>query len=300
MKGTRDRSLNSSVAKLKGQASPSIFVLILLFQPVTVARWRSKGCLPAFSTLHIEYEIPTDPIMDIQWIPLTISVSDLNGRTILQSYSDLRKRDPNLLLVHETFEQFCLVLTTMPKKRKRIPYVPRRKRTHRQSSLKFTLRTHTLDAKISRDGVSQMANFTYSESGVALTKEYEGLELKAYQDQVGVWTIGYGHTGSGVHGGLTITQDQADQLLLSDIAASVTCVNRAVTAAINQNQFDALVDFVFNLGCAALLSSTLLRDLNAGDFESVAGQFLLWDHAGGVVLPGLLRRRQAESDLFQT
>jgi lysozyme len=145
-----------------------------------------------------------------------------------------------------------------------------------------------------------MSNFKYSDLGLALTKQFEGLDLSSYQDQVGVWTIGYGHTGPTVHGGLLITQDQADQLLLSDIAASVACVNRAVTATINQNQFDALVDFVFNLGCAALLFSTLLRDLNAGQLAAVAPQFLLWDHAGGVVIPGLLHRRQAESDLFQT
>jgi lysozyme len=145
-----------------------------------------------------------------------------------------------------------------------------------------------------------MANFTYSDAGLALTKQFEGLNLNSYQDQVGVWTIGYGHTGLTVHGGLTITQEQADQLLQSDIASSVACVNRAVTAAINQNQFDALVDFVFNLGCAALLSSTLLRDVNAGDFAAAVQQFLLWDHARGVVIAGLLRRRQAESDLFQS
>jgi lysozyme len=145
-----------------------------------------------------------------------------------------------------------------------------------------------------------MANFTYSPAGLALTKSFEALKLNSYQDQVGVWTIGYGHTGPTVHGGLTITEDQADQLLQSDLAAAVACVNRAVTAAINQNQFDALVDFVFNLGCAALLSSTLLRDLNGGNFDSAAQQFLLWDHAGGVVIAGLLRRRQAESDLFQS
>ena len=145
-----------------------------------------------------------------------------------------------------------------------------------------------------------MANFTYSDAGLALTKKFEGLELNAYQDQIGVWTIGHGHTGPTVHGGLTITHDQADQLLQSDIARAVACVNRAVTAAINQNQFDALVDFAFNLGCAALLSSTLLRDVNAGNFAAAAQQFLLWDHARGVVIQGLLRRRQAESDLFQT
>jgi lysozyme len=144
-----------------------------------------------------------------------------------------------------------------------------------------------------------MANFTYSDAGFALTKQFEGLNLNSYQDQVGIWTIGYGHTGPTIHGGLTITQDQADQLLQSDVAASVSCVNRAVTAVINQNQFDALVDFVFNLGCSALLSSTLLRDINASNFAAASQQFLLWDHAGGVVIQGLLRRRKAESDLFQ-
>jgi lysozyme len=144
-----------------------------------------------------------------------------------------------------------------------------------------------------------MAKFTYSNLGIALTKKFEGLKLNAYQDQVGVWTIGYGHTGLTIHGGLTITQDQADHLLQSDIAASVACVNRAVTAAINQNQFDALVDFVFNLGCAALLSSTLLREVNVGNFAAAAQQFLLWDNAHGVVLDGLHQRRKAESDLFQ-
>jgi lysozyme len=143
-----------------------------------------------------------------------------------------------------------------------------------------------------------MASFSYSNTGLALTKKFEGLRLNAYQDQGGVWTIGYGHTGPTVHSGLTITEDQADRLLHSDIAASVACVNRAVTAAINQNQFDALVDFVFNLGCAALLSSTLLREVNAGNFASAAQQFLLWDHAKGVVIDGLRQRRQAESDLF--
>jgi len=143
-----------------------------------------------------------------------------------------------------------------------------------------------------------MANFSYSDAGFALTKQFEGLVLSSYQDQVGVWTIGYGHTGPSVHGGQTITEDQANQLLASDIAGAVTCVNGAVRSAIQQNQFDALVDFVFNLGCAALLSSTLLRMVNAGDFAGAASQFLLWDHAGGVVVPGLLRRREAESDLF--
>jgi lysozyme len=144
-----------------------------------------------------------------------------------------------------------------------------------------------------------MANFKYSDQGFALTKQFEGLKLTAYQDQGGVWTIGYGHTGPNVHGGLTITEDQANQLLEADMARAVTAVNNAVTADISQAQFDALVDFVFNLGATSLLTSTLLRDVNSGDFTDAAPQFLLWDHCKGVVVPGLQRRRQAEMQLFQ-
>jgi lysozyme len=142
-------------------------------------------------------------------------------------------------------------------------------------------------------------NLTYSKDGLAITEQFEGCRLVAYQDQVGVWTIGYGHTGSGVASGLTITQDQADALLLSDIAAAVTFVNQVVTVPLQQNHFDALVDFAFNLGRAALGGSTLLKLLNAGNFSGAAAQFPVWDHAGGQVVAGLLRRRQAEQAMFQ-
>jgi len=145
-----------------------------------------------------------------------------------------------------------------------------------------------------------MANFTYSDTGLVLTKNFESCVLTAYADQGGVWTIGYGHTGPGVHAGLTITQAQADIFLESDVSGAVTCVNRLVTAKINQNQFDALVDFVFNLGCASLSISQLLREVNSGNFSDVAAQFLRWDHVKGVVIQGLLRRRQAEATLFNT
>ncbi|HEY6375956.1 MAG TPA: lysozyme [Edaphobacter sp.] len=145
-----------------------------------------------------------------------------------------------------------------------------------------------------------MANFAYGDAGLALTKKFEGCVLTAYADQGGVWTIGYGHTGPGVHAGLTITQDQADAFLESDVAGSVTCVNRLVLGNINQNQFDAMVDFVFNLGCASLSQSTLLRYVNTGDFADAATQFLRWDHIRGVVIAGLTRRRQAEAALFNT
>jgi len=145
-----------------------------------------------------------------------------------------------------------------------------------------------------------MANFTYSDTGLALTKNFESCVLTAYADQGGVWTIGYGHTGPGVHAGLTITQAQADIFLESDVSGAVTCVNKLVKAKITQNQFDALVDFVLNLGCASLSISQLLREVNSGNFSDVAAQFLRWDHVKGVVIQGLLRRRQAEATLFNT
>ncbi len=149
-------------------------------------------------------------------------------------------------------------------------------------------------------GLTETRAFTYSDAGLNLTKTFEGCQLSAYADQGGVWTIGYGHTGPGVHAGLTITQQQADAFLESDTAGAVACVNRLVTAPIVQCQFDALVDFTFNLGCASLANSTLLRDVNTGDFDGAANEFLRWDHVNGMVIPGLLRRRQAEAQLFRS
>ena len=140
--------------------------------------------------------------------------------------------------------------------------------------------------------------FAYSDAGLTSTKNFEGCRLSAYADQGGVWTVGYGHTGPGVHAGLTITQDQADTFLISDVAGAVACVNRLVTSSIVQCQFDALVDFTFNLGCACLANSTLLRAVNAGEFDGAANEFLRWDHVSGMVVPGLLRRRQAEAQMF--
>lgn len=143
-------------------------------------------------------------------------------------------------------------------------------------------------------------NLTYSAKGLALTEQFEGCSLAAYQDQVGVWTIGYGHTGLDVKPGMTITSAQAQALLAQDVSSATACVNRVVTVQLTQEEFDALVDFVFNLGPGAFGNSTMLRELNAGDFTGAAAQFDLWDHAGGAVVAGLLRRRQAEADLFES
>ena len=91
-------------------------------------------------------------------------------------------------------------------------------------------------------------NLTYGGDGLALTEQFEGCKLTAYQDQVGVWTIGYGHTGPEVVRGATITLEQAQNLLAKDVGSAAACVNNVVAVALSQEEFDALVDFAFNLG----------------------------------------------------
>jgi lysozyme len=132
-----------------------------------------------------------------------------------------------------------------------------------------------------------------------MTERFEGLNLSAYQDVVGVWTIGYGHTGPEVIPGLTITQEQAEAYLQEDIADTVDAVNGLVHANLTQSQFDALVDFVFNLGRKNFATSTLLQKLNAGDYDGAADEFEKWSHAGGKLVAGLLRRRREEREQFE-
>lgn len=137
----------------------------------------------------------------------------------------------------------------------------------------------------------------YSGTGLALTEQFEGCALTAYQDSGGVWSNGYGNT-HGVVPGSTITKEQAVSDLLANIQNSVNDVNRLVTVQLTQAEFDSLVDFDFNEGSGHLASSTLLRLLNTGDFNGAAAQFDLWDKCGGTVVAGLLRRRQAETANF--
>jgi lysozyme len=139
----------------------------------------------------------------------------------------------------------------------------------------------------------------YSKNGLALTESFEGCKLTAYQDVRGVWTIGYGHTGTEVCAGLVWTQAQAEAALLADIQNAVNRVNSLVHVALTQPEFDALVDFTFNVGAGAFASSTMLKLLNAGNYQGAAAQFDRWDMAGGQVVAGLLRRRQAETQEFQ-
>jgi lysozyme len=138
-----------------------------------------------------------------------------------------------------------------------------------------------------------------SKNVVALVHEFEGCKLVAYWDKTGrVWTIGYGHTRD-VYEGMTCSQAQADVWLLEDLAAAVLAVNKLLTRPVTQVQFDALVDFAYNCGGGNLAGSTLLKLVNAGDFTAAALEFPKWNKSGGVVLPGLTRRRLAEQKLFQ-
>jgi lysozyme len=137
-----------------------------------------------------------------------------------------------------------------------------------------------------------------SEEGKALIKKFEGCELDSYVCSAGVWTIGYGHT-AGVKQGDKINQDEADHLLTEDLEEFEGYVNNAVEVALDQNQFDALVAWTFNLGPSNLKSSTMLEVLNEEKYSKVPSEMKRWNKAGGKVLEGLIRRRDAEALLFE-
>ena len=138
----------------------------------------------------------------------------------------------------------------------------------------------------------------YDRAGLELTAQSEGLRLTAYQDSVGIWTIGYGHTGHDVHQGLTITKERAEELLREDVRDAEEAVRRLVNVPLTQGQYNALVDFVFNLGWGRLEGSTLLRKLNNGDYSGADAEFDKWNKAGGRVLAGLAKRRDLEQAMF--
>ena len=138
-----------------------------------------------------------------------------------------------------------------------------------------------------------------SNNGINLVKRFEGLELKAYRDSVGILTIGYGHTHA-VKAGDIITGEQADAFLREDLQVAELTVNTNVNVKLTQGQFDALVSFVFNLGSGNFVKSTLIKKLNAGDYAGAADEFGKWVNAGGKRLPGLVKRRAAEREVFLT
>ena len=136
-----------------------------------------------------------------------------------------------------------------------------------------------------------------SPKGISLIKSFEGLRLKSYQDSVGVWTIGYGAT-RGIGPNMAITNEQAERMLMNDIARFEPELDRLAKVPLSQNQWDALMSFTYNLGADNLGSSTLLKRLNAKDYAGAAEQFARWNKAGGQVLAGLTKRRTAERVMF--
>ena len=139
-----------------------------------------------------------------------------------------------------------------------------------------------------------------SQKAINLIKQFEGLRLSPYDDGASFITIGYGHKVKSTEFFTVIDRATADKLLIADVLISQGAVNRQVKVNLNQNQFDALVSFTFNLGEGNLSASTLLEYLNANDLDSAANEFPKWIYAGNKVMNGLITRRAAEKQLFLT
>jgi lysozyme len=147
-------------------------------------------------------------------------------------------------------------------------------------------------------GVTDPTERRLSREGLDLIKSFEGLELKAYHDAVGVLTIGYGSTGAHVKPGMVITEAQAEELLRKDVSRFEVAV-RKLCPLTTQAQYDALVSLSFNIGESALKESTLRRLHNEGKYADAAAQFARWNKAGGKEMAGLTRRRAAEAALYR-
>lgn len=146
------------------------------------------------------------------------------------------------------------------------------------------------------------ANLRVNQKGLALIKEFEGFRSKAYRCPAGVWTVGYGHTsaaGEPKVGPLTVvTREEGEAILRRDLGTFERAVAEAVRVTVTCNQFSALVSFCYNVGPGAFRSSSVLKAVNAKQWNEVPRRLALWNKAGGKVLPGLVRRRAAEAALF--
>lgn len=135
---------------------------------------------------------------------------------------------------------------------------------------------------------------------IELIKHFEGFRELAYLCPAGIWTIGYGHTGPEVTPYAKVTIEFAEELLDADLMKFERGVSQSVTVPLTDNQYGALVAFAFNVGIAAFKKSTLLKKLNTGDYAAVPVELARWTKAGGVELPGLVKRRKAEAALFMS
>ena len=131
--------------------------------------------------------------------------------------------------------------------------------------------------------------------GIELIKQSEGFRSEPYKDVGGIWTVGYGHTQKAMN---PISHEEAELLLKKDLKNAEKVIETHVKVPLTQNQFNALVSFIFNVGEGKFRGSTLLKLLNQGMYEEAAGQFTRWVYAGGAIQKGLIKRREAEKDLF--
>jgi lysozyme len=140
-----------------------------------------------------------------------------------------------------------------------------------------------------------------SYNGIKMLKELEGFRAEAYLDTGGVWTVGYGTTnwnGKPVEAGMTMTEQEAELALQADLARAQTTVNQEVRVPLKQNQFDALVCFVYNIGSSAFRRSSMLMLLNSAMYDEAANQFMRWRYDNGKEIPGLIVRREKERTMF--
>lgn len=143
-------------------------------------------------------------------------------------------------------------------------------------------------------------DLSISDAGIAMIEGFESLRLQAYRDVKGIPTIGWGHT-RGVRDGDVITSAQAEQFLRDDLDAAQECVRNATSMTrLTQHQFDALVSFVFNIGCTAFYNSDTLRGIETGDFARAADGFSHFTRSGSDHPQGLIRRRATEAEYFLT
>lgn len=137
-----------------------------------------------------------------------------------------------------------------------------------------------------------------SQNAVDLIKQFESCRLQAYEDVGGVWTVGWGTTGPGIHEGTTVSQGVADAMLKSDVAQVSDALSRMIGISCNQNQFDSCVSLAYNIGITAFKNSTLLKLLLKGEKEAAGQEFLRWDKVKGQPNAGLASRRAKELALF--
>jgi lysozyme len=137
-----------------------------------------------------------------------------------------------------------------------------------------------------------------SAAGLDLIRGFEGERLESYRCPAGKWTISVGVTGPHVTEGMKITQAESDELFAAAIRTFETGINKMLLVPISQNQFDAIVALGYNIGLHNLQSSTLLKLLNRGEYSKAAAEFGRWSHAAGQLMPGLVKRRRAEAEMF--